>query len=45
MAKLLTVRGYVQGGEIEPHFQTKGLDVLLALSSLLVLSTAFLTYW
>ncbi|MDD3398116.1 MAG: hypothetical protein PHW93_00750 [Candidatus Methanomethylophilaceae archaeon] len=45
MAKMLTVRGYIRGGEIEPHFHTARIDYLLALSSLLVLTTAILSYY
>lgn len=45
MAKLLMVRGYESGGEVEPRFTTTRLDYLLALSSFLVLTTAFLSYY
>ncbi len=44
-AKLLTVRGYSSGGEIEPHFVTERRDIMLASLALAVPLLSFFAIW
>lgn len=43
-AKLLTVRGYTAGGEINPRFETTGQDIFLTSIALLTFFTSFLAF-
>lgn len=44
-AKLLTIRGFVSGGEIHPLFITEKRDVVLAVLSLFILVFSILIQW